>query len=77
MECIKIDGYYVNCVEAYDIEYMEVELQEHKEKDESGEIKRTTPQKGRSLKAKIPIPEYGSPLDHKTKRTVGTKIQFL
>ena len=26
MEYINIDGYYVNCVEAYDIEYTEVEL---------------------------------------------------
>ena len=31
MECINIiDGYYVNCVETDDIEYTEVELQEHK-----------------------------------------------
>ena len=48
---------------------MDVELQGHNKKDEPGEIKRITPQKGRSLKAKIPIPEYGSPLDHKIKRT--------
>ena len=32
MECINIDGYYVNCVEANAIEYMEVELQEHTKK---------------------------------------------
>ena len=49
MECINIDGYYVNCVEADDIEYMEVELLEHKKENEPGEIKRITPQKGRSL----------------------------
>ena len=52
MECINIDGYYVNCVEAHDIAYMEVELQEQKEKNEPGEIKRITPQKGRSIKTK-------------------------
>ena len=39
MEYINIDGYYVNCVEADDIDFMEVELQEHKKKDKSGEIK--------------------------------------
>ena len=77
MECINIDGYYVNCVEADDIEYMEVELLEHKKENEPGEIKRITPKKGRSLQAKIPIPEYGSPFDHKTKRTAGTRIQFV
>ena len=33
MECINIDSYYVNCVEADDVKYMEVELlQEHKKK---------------------------------------------
>ena len=57
MECINIDGYYVNCVEADDIEYMEVELQEHKKKNEPGEMKRITLQKGRSQKVKIPISE--------------------
>ena len=77
MECINIDRYYVNCVEADDIEYMEVELLEHKKENEPGEIKRSTPKKGRSLKAKIPIPEYGSPFDHRTKRTAGTRIQFV
>ena len=56
---------------------MEVELLEHKKENEPGEIKRITPKKGRSLKAKIPIPEYGSPFDHKTKRTAGTRIQFV
>ena len=68
MECINIDDYYVNCVEAVNIEYMEVELQEHKKKNTPGEIKRITPQKERSPKTKIPILEYGSPLDHTTKR---------
>ena len=77
IECINIDGYYVNCVEKDDIEYMEIELQEHKKKDEPGEIKRIIPQKGRSLKAKISLPEYGSPLDHKIKITSGTKIQVV
>ena len=58
MECFNIDGYYVNCVEADDIEYMEVQLQEHKKKNEPGEIKRIILQKGSSIKAKIPtIPE--------------------
>ena len=68
MECINIDGYNVNYVEADEIEYMEVGLQqEHKEKNEPGVIKRITPQKGSSLKAKIPIPEYGDPFDNKIK----------
>ena len=51
LECINIDAYiyYVNCVETDDIEYMEVELLEHKKENEPGEIKRITPQKGRSL----------------------------
>ena len=52
MECINIVGYYVNCIEVDDIQYMEVELQEHKKDNEPGEIKRITPKKGRSLKEK-------------------------
>ena len=76
LDCINIDGYYVNCVEADDVEYMEVELQEHRKDNEPGDIKRLKPQQGRTLKAKIPLPEYGSPFDHKTKRTKETRIQF-
>jgi len=29
---VNIDGYYVQCVDAEDLEYIEVELQEHKKK---------------------------------------------
>ena len=77
MECINIDGYFVNCVEADDIEYMEVELLEHKKENKPGEIKNITPQKGRSLQASITIPKYVSPFDHKSKNTAGTKIQCV
>ena len=55
---------------------MEVELQEHRKDNEPGDIKRLKPQQGKTLKAKIPLPEYGSPFDHKTKRTKETRIQF-
>ena len=41
LDCINIDGYYVNCVEADDVEYMEVELQEHR----TQELERTMNQK--------------------------------
>ena len=33
MGCINIDGYYVYCVEANTVEYMVLELQEHKKVD--------------------------------------------
>ena len=52
---------------------MGVELQEQKKKNEAGAIQRIAPQKGRPLKAKLPLPEYGNPFDNKTKRTLGTK----
>ena len=41
LDCININGYYVNCVEADDVEYMEVELQEHR----TQELERTMNQK--------------------------------
>ena len=37
---------------------IEIELQEHKKKNEPGEIKRIRTQKERSLEAKICISEY-------------------
>ena len=45
LDCINIDGYYVNCVEADDVEYMEVGLQGHRKDNEPGEIKRLKSQK--------------------------------
>ena len=35
MGSVSVDGYYVNCVEANDVDYMLLELQEHKKPNES------------------------------------------
>ena len=68
---------YVNCVEANEVEYMVLELQEHKEVNQCGELIRVKPRKTNQLIAEIPIPGAGSPYDHKTKRSKCTKIKFV
>ena len=44
----------VNCVEADDVEYMEVGLQEHRKDNEPGEIKRLKSQKRANPQRKYP-----------------------
>ena len=77
MGSINIDGYYVNCVEANEVKYMVLELQEHKEVNQCRELIRVKPRKTNQLIAEIPIPGAGSPYDHKTKRSKCTKIKFV
>ena len=77
MGSINIDGYYVNCVEANEVEYMVLELQEHKEVNQCGELIRVKPRKTNQLIVEIPIPGAGSPYDHRTERSKYTKIKFV
>ena len=59
------------------LDYIEVELQEHKQDNEPGLIKRIKPKNASSLKAKIPRVDTGSPFSHTTKRMKkGLVIKF-
>ena len=77
MGSINIDDYYVNCVEADDVEYMVLELQEHIKLNESGEFIKVKPRKTNQLVAEIPIPHAGAPQDHRTVRSKNTRIKFV
>ena len=77
MGSINIDDYYVNCVEADDVEYMVLELQEHIKLNESGEFIKVKPRNTNQLVAEIPIPHAGAPQDHRTVRSKNTRIKFV
>jgi hypothetical protein len=71
---INIDGYYVRCVEAKNVEYIELELKENLTEGEKPRIIKLYPKKT-SATAQMPQPQLESKITHKTDRIDGG-IQF-
>ena len=65
---MNVDGYYVRSIEASDVEYIVLELQENTNEGEAGEIIKLKPKKA-TVTAKMPIPTIlETKITHRTNR---------